>query len=51
MSVLKRIQRIDRNQRLRYALMVLGILALAPPVGFQDNDLVKMTPMLRQYSA
>jgi ferredoxin-type protein NapH len=30
----KRLQRIDRTQRLRYALMVLGILALAPPVGF-----------------
>ena len=34
MSVWKRIQKIDRRQRLRYALMVLGILALAPPVGF-----------------
>ena len=34
MTLLKRFKRISRTQRLRYALMLLGILALAPPVGF-----------------
>jgi ferredoxin len=34
MNVAKRWKKIDRKQRLRYGTMVLGILALAPPVGF-----------------
>jgi ferredoxin len=34
MNVAKRIRNIDRTQRIRYAAMGLGILALAPPVGF-----------------
>lgn len=34
MSLLSRFQHIDRRQKIRYGVMVLGILALAPPVGF-----------------
>lgn len=34
MKLVQRIAKIDGRQRLRYGTMVLGILALAPPVGF-----------------
>ncbi len=34
MSLIEKMRKIERPQRLRYSLMVLGILALAPPVGF-----------------
>jgi len=34
MKLTRRIAKIDGRQRLRYATMALGILALAPPVGF-----------------
>jgi ferredoxin-type protein NapH len=34
MGITKRLKKIDRTQRIRYAAMVFGILALAPPVGF-----------------
>jgi ferredoxin-type protein NapH len=34
MGLFQKLRNLDRRQRLRYALLVLGILALAPPVGF-----------------
>jgi formate hydrogenlyase subunit 6/NADH:ubiquinone oxidoreductase subunit I len=34
MNIVTRFKKVDRTQRLRYGTMLLGILALAPPVGF-----------------
>jgi len=34
MKFLTNITKIDSRQRLRYGMMVIGILALAPPIGF-----------------
>jgi ferredoxin-type protein NapH len=34
MQIIDRIREMDRSQKLRYALLVFGILAFVPPVGF-----------------
>jgi ferredoxin-type protein NapH len=34
MQIIQRLPKISRTQILRYSIMILGILALAPPVGF-----------------
>ncbi|MBC8508128.1 MAG: 4Fe-4S binding protein [Chloroflexi bacterium] len=34
MKFIQKLKKLDNKQRLRYSLMIIGILALAPPVGF-----------------
>lgn len=34
MKIVTQLRKLDRRQKLRYGLMTVGILALAPPVGF-----------------